>query len=183
MRSDIKYFIKIILTVLISILAFNAIANMLFGSLGNTSESESWNYILTLYIFLAILGATIAFQDFKILNPFTNIVSGILSSALLGFYYGGSMTDNNSTVAIISGLLLVIVTIFLSIRKNPIIVGIFTPVTTIAAYGFAFYTGTNMISLLIASRFSDAIFWGIVCLIYIYLTTKNLLFILAKITK
>lgn len=183
MKNDVKNFIKIIVTVLISILAFNAIATMLFGSLGNTSESESWNYILTLYIFLAILGATIALQNFKILNLFTTILSGILSSILLGFYYGGSMTNNNSTVAIISGLLLGIVVGFLSIRQKQIMVGIFTPVTTMAAYAFAFYAGTNMISLLTASQFSDAVFWGIVCLIYIGLTTNNLLFILTKITK
>ena len=173
MKNNLQSVIKIILTIFLSILAIDAVATMVFGSLGNTSESAEWNYILILYVFLAVLGASVTVYRFTKIQFIITILLPILSLALLGFYYGGSLTNNNSQIAIITALISGTIGVFISIKKNKIILEIITPVATIAAYGFAFYAGTNAIALFTVSRLFSAILWSIACLIYINLTVTN----------
>ena len=187
MRLPIKYISKIIFVVVVSILAFDAIATMLFGSLGKTPESSEWNYILTLYIFLASLGAIALIANlksnlkiFKIVKPIAAVLSATLSFALLGFYYGGSTTDNNPQIAIISAIALGIVGTILSLKYHQIIIEIVTSIASIAAYGFAFYAVTNASAYFSVSKLLGGILWGIICLIYLGISINNFTTILSK---
>ena len=146
MKNNLQYLIKIILTIFLTILASDAVATMVFGSLGKTPESAEWNYILILYIFLAFLGASVTVYRFTKIQFIITILLPILSFALLGFYYGGSLTNNNPQIAIITAFISSTIGGFISIKKNKIILEIITPVATISAYGFAFYAGTNAIA-------------------------------------
>lgn len=183
MKRNLKYISIIIVAVIVSILAFDAIATMIFGSLGKTSESSQWNYILILYILLAIIGGSITFYKFTKIKSIATIFSAILIFGLFGFYYGGIMTDNNSQIALLTALVSAGLGILLGIRNPRFSMIIITPIATIAAYGFAFYAGTNAIALFTAFRFLGAILWGITCLSYIILTISNLFFILTNIKK
>ena len=184
MGFPIKYIGKIVVVIVASILAFNAIATMLFGSLGKTPESSDWNYILTLYIFLASIGA-ISFaarlrliaifakskSKLRIFTIFKPLTAG-LSFALLGFYYGGSMTDNNAQVAIITAIALGVLGTVLGLKPNRLVNAAVATIATIAAYGFAFYAGTKAIALFTASQLLSGILWGIICVIYLGITWK-----------
>ena len=170
--------------VVVSILSFDAIATMIFGSLGKTQESSGWNYVLTLYIFLGSLGiiSTIANTQSKLkislnFQSIPTVLSATLSFALLGFYYGGTMTDNNHQVATIAAITSGAIATILSLKQNQILGAATMPIATIAAYGFAFYAGTNAIALFAVSKLLGGIFWGIICLIYIGLTVVNFTFI------
>ena len=184
MKFPIKYIGKIVVVVVASILAFNATATMLFGSLGKTPESSDWSYILTLYIVLASIGA-ISFaarlrliaiiakskSKLKIFTIFKLLTAG-LSFALLGFYYGGSVTDNNAQVAIITAIFLSILGIVLSLKSNQLVIAAVATIATIAAYGFAFYAGTKAIALFTVSQLLGGILWAIICVIYLGITWK-----------
>ncbi|MDJ0576616.1 MAG: hypothetical protein QNJ65_15785 [Xenococcaceae cyanobacterium MO_234.B1] len=176
-----KYISKIIVAVLVSILAFDAIANMVLGSLGKTPETSEWNYILILYIFLATIGVIAVASNIKTqlklfnrFQPLVPILSATLNCALLGFYYGGSMTNNNPQVGIITAIALGMIGTILSLKQQQIIIILTAPIATIAAYGFAFYAGTNAIALFNVSKLLGGILWGIICLIYIGITITNL---------
>ncbi|MDJ0633790.1 MAG: hypothetical protein QNJ34_11440 [Xenococcaceae cyanobacterium MO_188.B29] len=182
MRLPIKYISKIIFVVVVSILAFDAIATMLFGSLGKTTESSEWNYILTLYIFLASLGAIALIANlktnltiFKIFKPIATVLSATLSFALLGFYYGGSTTNNNPQIAIITAIALGIVGTIFSLKYNQFIIKGVTSIASIAAYGFAFYAVTNASAYFSVANLFGGISWGIICLIYLSITINNLM--------
>ena len=175
MRFPIKFILKIVVVVVVSILAFNAITTMLFGSLGKTPESSDWNYILTLYIFLASIGAiaTVAkikskLKIFTIFKPLT----GGLSFALLGFYYGGSIADNNPQIATLSAIALGILGTVLSLKPALLVTAAVATITTIAAYSFAFYAGTKAIDLFTVSQLLGGILWGTICVIYLGITWK-----------
>lgn len=182
MKFSTKYFLMIALVLIVSVLAVDAIANMLFGSLGKTPESSDWNYILALYIFLASLG-TIALvanleksklKVFQILQAIAKILSVTLSCALIGFYYGGSLTNNNLQVAIWVALALAVFGTIFSLRQNQMIFAAIAPIHIISAYAFAYYAGTKAIALFYGSRLLGGILWGLICLAYLGATMLNI---------
>lgn len=183
MKENFKYFFKIIITTIVFILIFDAIAAMLFGSLGMTSESNRWNYVLLLYIFLAILGTSESIYNLKKSESISTIISTILGFSLLGFYYGGSITNDNFYIALSTALVSNILGVFLLKKYHAITLIIIKLIKTIAAYGFAAFTGINAMSLFTVSRFLEAILWGIVGLIYINFTVSNLFGVLTNLKK
>lgn len=182
MKFSTKYFFTIAIVLIVSILALDAITTMLFGSLGKTPESSDWNYILALYIFLASLGAISLVANleksklkvFQILQAIAKILSVTLSCALIGFYYGGSLTNNNLQVAIFAALALAVLGTILSLRQNQMIFAAVNPVPIISAYGFAYYAGTKAIALFYGSRLLGGILWGLICLAYLGVTMVNI---------
>ncbi|VEP17579.1 membrane hypothetical protein [Hyella patelloides LEGE 07179] len=188
MRLSISNILKIIVVVVVSILAFDAITTMLFGSLGKTTESSDWNYILTLYVFLASLGAIAIIAKiksklkiFKIFKSVAAILSATLSFALLGFYYGGITTDKNPQVAIITAIVLGTLGTVLGFQQNQIIIAVTASIASIAAYGFTFYAGINAIAQFSVSKLFGGILWGIICLIYLGITITNLTTVSSKL--
>ena len=180
MKLSIVKIAKTIAVAITSWWAFNAISIMLFGSLGTTPKNSDWNYILLLYVFIATIGI-VAFianikSRLKIWKTFSfvaAVLSVTLSFALLGFYYGGSLSDNNPQIATITAIVLGTLGTILALKKNQIVLAASMTVATIAAYGFAFYAGTNAVAYFSVSKLFGGIVWSMVCLLYIGLTINN----------
>ncbi len=182
MKFSPKYIFTVVIILIVSLLTLDAIATMLFGSLGKTPESSDWNYILALYVFLASLGAIASvanlkkrkFRILKIFKAIAKTLSAALSCALIGFYYGGSLTNNNLQIAILAALSLAALGTFFSLKQNQMMFVVISPIPVISAYAFAYYAGTKAIALLNVSRLSGGILWGLICLMYIWATIINI---------
>lgn len=89
----------LILTVIVGVLTGHAISQFIFGSVGQTPESEAWPYVAVLLKVLAAAGATSALRVLLGGRCWIGISAGILSAALLGallgFFYVGVATSDN----------------------------------------------------------------------------------------
>ncbi|NJL64501.1 MAG: pentapeptide repeat-containing protein [Methylacidiphilales bacterium] len=105
-----RVFISLRISALVVLFAtFTAISHMTFGVLGNTPEIPAWSYTKALIVSLVIsgLGASLRriFHQQSILEKLITTLSGTTSAALLGFYYGGTIQNNNLQIAAISALI------------------------------------------------------------------------------
>ncbi len=150
--------VTLVTAFIITILAIHANSYMLFGSLGRTFKDPGWSYIVTLLLFLAISGAATGIRVW--LHPRSRhyhrsqLISGILSATLLGFFYGGIGTDQDPLVASISAVGTGSMVILLEwanskIRLNdrPLLAAM-TLVGTLNAYTCALLIGSWAIALL-----------------------------------
>jgi len=151
---------------------------MMFASLGQTSGSKGWGYILTLQIVLATIGMTgclshVAKKSAAI-QKFCHFVLTILCGVLLGFYYGGVYTDNNSQAAVIMAIAMSIIFYLLDRWQPRIASAMAMTIASVCAYGFALMRGVAAINLIASSLFVTGIIWACICFIYLGLTANNL---------
>lgn len=157
------------------ILVVDAIANLLFSSLGKTATNIGWSYVLTLYIFLAAIGITHYLSTrVKLTSNFFQTITTLLCGALIGFYYGAIAADRNPQVAMISAIALSILFGFGQWLRYRFLLAIVALTSKIAAYGFAFFSGTQALSLLSVSKTLPGIFWLALSLIYIAIASDIL---------
>ena len=177
MISSRHRFIVTIITTAVTILAANAVAGMLFSSLGKTWGSRGWNYVLALWIILATTGVSAGLAgylpvEFKLARRTCAVISTALSGAILGFYYGGTASDHNAIIAIISSVALGLIFALLT-RQEQIKIAV-ALISAIAAYGFGFFAGTQGIALISVSSPGGGI-WILVCCLYLLMAIANLL--------
>jgi len=103
-----------------------------------------------------------------------------LSGVLLGFYYGGTYTDNNSQAAVISAIAVGIVFNLLNYYRRQAVYLAAIVIAGVCAYGFALIRGIAAINLIAGSLLIPGIIWGSVCLIYLGLAVHNLAMPLAS---
>ncbi len=166
-------------TGIVALFAANAVSRMTFGALGRTAAESAWSFVLALYISLAIAGA---FSGVRVITGskliagrVATIVSGAASGALLGFFYGGSTTDNNPQIAIASAVLGGVIMAIASFRVRGGFVAVAVAIAgAITGYGFAFLMGTTAIAFLSTQQFVWGIIWGTLSAAYIWLTINSL---------
>lgn len=166
----------------------NAISVMVFGSLGKTADNNGWSYVVTLCIVLATTGLTAYLANFKefrsrLLKSTCLLVSVLLGGALLGFYYGGTVSNNNPEVATISAIALSLIFGICARKQYQIISVASAFISALAAYGFSLYAGTQGIASLSASINLWGVIWSIACLVYIAIALENFLTGVNKILK
>ncbi|NES21956.1 MAG: hypothetical protein F6K41_24275 [Symploca sp. SIO3E6] len=160
-------------------LAVNAFSSMIFGSLGTTAADPAWSYVVALGISLAIAGASCGIRvkigSKSMVGRFVTTISGTASSALLGFYYGGTITNNNPQIAIASAVFggIVIASAIIFVRRKFVAVAV-TVVGTVASYGFAFFVASIAIAYLSVQKFLAGVIWGSLSVGYIWLTINSL---------
>jgi len=158
---------------------------MMFASLGQTAGSKGWGYILTLQIVLAIIGITGYLSNSVILPRIVKkccyFILTTLCGVLLGFYYGGTYTDNNSQAAIVSAIAIGIIFNLLDRYQRQAVSIIVMLIAGICAYGFALMTGIAAINLIAGSLLVPGIIWGCVCSVYLGLTVNNLAIAFSKL--
>lgn len=167
-----------------AIITIKAVSVMMFASLGASSTGKL-SYVLVLQIVLATIGIcgylSISVNLNSNLSQPTFTLSSTLGGVLLGFYYGGSYTDNNLQYAVLgaiaSGMLFCLGAVF-----RPSLMRTATAfISSICAYGFALMAGIRGINLIAAAQLTLGVVWLAVSLIYIALTVSNAIAGIAKI--
>ncbi len=179
----------VVVAVVVGLLAVDAYSQMIFGVLGRTSAEPAWSYVIALYVSLAIAGTFCAARVLTgsklIAEQVATIVSGAASGALLGFFYGGSTTNNNPQMAIagaVIGGLVMAIAISFRVSSRFISVGV-AVAGAVAGYGFAFLVGTTAIAYSSAQKLVWAVIWGSLSIVYIGLTMTSLTLAVKEITE
>ena len=152
----------------------DVLTRLILGTQGQIPESRSWPFVILLYGVLSVAGIASGMSSIqpKISKAgrFSGTVSAILSGALLGFFYAGIATNNNSLAAlagmIVGGLLM----FFVSSRIHRQVVTV-----ALAAAGSVTTYGATFLLSATASAFlsTHKLFWGacfsILSLLYLWL--------------
>jgi uncharacterized protein YjbI with pentapeptide repeats len=172
---------------IVSFVTFPAISQMGFGVLGNTPEVPAWSYTQALVASLAISGLGASFRGIfhqkSILEHVITTLSGAASAALLGFYYGGIIQNNNPQVAVISAFTASMITAILCFTFTSGLMRVIVAVTGfISNYGLTFLISSLAFAYLSTQNYFLGSIWGIFTLILLALTMRSLNLAILEIT-
>ncbi|MEL6402531.1 MAG: pentapeptide repeat-containing protein [Cyanobacteria bacterium J06626_4] len=162
---------------LLGVLMFHAVSSLVFGALGTLPGQAAWPYIVALYIALAIaaVGTFLRRLSWRI-TVLAQPLAGLAIAALMGFFYGGRLTDNDPTFALVGaisgGLLGGLMTLI--IRTSPVaaIVGL---LGAIAAYGLAFLLWVSGSNLFTTGTWGRGLTIAAVAVVLVGVTLGNLM--------
>ena len=171
------------MTFAIALLVGNALSRLIFGALGQIPNSSAWSFVLILYGTLSLAGVSAGISLLKSIplrtSRLASILSAVSSGALLGFFYAGSASGNNPSIAIAgavsTGLLMLLASVFLHQALVKIAI---TTITTVTSYGAAFLLGATASVSLSAQQFAIGFICAIATLAYVWLTLNSLKLIL-----
>jgi uncharacterized protein YjbI with pentapeptide repeats len=157
----------------ICLIVGDVLTRLILGTQGQIPESRSWSFVLLLYGVLSVAGiasviSTIQPETSKV-GRFLTKISAILSGALLGFFYAGVATDNNSQAAL-AGMVVGGVLIFLissRIRHQIVKIAIATA-GSVVTYGGAFLFSATASAFLSTQKLFWGICFGLLSLIYLW---------------
>lgn len=187
-RSRVGYGPESILIGLLVIAAFgglacHAISQMLFGVLGTTGEDPAFPYLWALLVCLSSAGGSCATLNrsghpFRVLKA----IAGLTTSALLGFFYGGVLMDNDPQgAAITAGIAAVAGAIISLIARTRLVTIAISTVGGCAAYGLCFFCGTRASSLLSVHHVWAGGYWGLLALFCLGVTLRIIAILLAAV--
>ncbi|MEG3841126.1 hypothetical protein [Microcoleus sp. herbarium14] len=139
----------------------DVLTRLILGTQGQIPESRSWPFVLLLYGVLSAAGLAGAiackYPKTSKLGRFAGTISAILSGALLGFFYAGSATNNNSQAALAGMAIGGVLMFFVSSRIR----SQFAQVAIAAARSVATYAAAFLFSATASAFLStDKLFWG-----------------------
>ncbi|NER84781.1 MAG: pentapeptide repeat-containing protein [Leptolyngbya sp. SIO1D8] len=167
--------ISAILLVSAVMLMLHAISSMVFGALGQLPGRPAWPYVVALYIALAIAATSTGIQTipFCYTRPFQRLM-GASVGALVGFFYGGVLTEENLISAIVSAVFLGILGLWLTWRVHQTrMMALLTLMGAIATYGFAFVLGTTASDHLTIGLWGWGLVWAGLSIFYIGVTIRS----------
>jgi hypothetical protein len=157
------------------LLAGNAISTLVAGSLGQTPTDKAWAYVVALVICLGVAGGLAGIHS-KISPSFkrwSDLVAGSLATAVVGFYYAGSVTDKDPRWAIAGAVVGAGVALAWGWRQTISSTIAFQMMTTLAAYGFSFLVGATAIALVNVGNWLPGILVSLVSLLFLWLTWRG----------
>jgi hypothetical protein len=177
---------SVVLAGAVALLSVDAFSKMIFGLLGRTPAEGGWSFVIALGVSLAISGTfsglRVMMRPKSLARRIATIVSGAASAALLGFFYGGSTTDNNVQIAIAGAVLGGVLMALICLRvRRPIVSVAVAAAGAVAGYGFAFFIGATAIAYLSVQKFVWGVFWSALSLGYIGLTMNSLTLLVREI--
>ena len=143
-------------------LAGRAVSHLVFAALGQTPADRAWHYVVVLYLSLSITsiasGGRVRLRLQSRLSLILGQIAGLSSAALLGFFYGGSLTTNHLAGAIGGASLLSLGVWLLEKRCSPPWLGVAIAATAvIAGYGLTF----SLTAAAAACWFGGWLGWGL----------------------
>ncbi len=168
-----QFLILFLVAIVFATLSLYAANILIFGILGRTPEDPAFNYSIALFTSLIVSGiASVARKRWRRIGT---ILSGTVSAAWLGFFYGGYTTGNNPVVAGISAVIGAIAgaLICVYVKKGFINVAVGV-VGTISAYGSAFLLFAVAITFLSANYIIYGCLWAAWSVIGIAMTMASL---------
>ena len=168
-QSLTKLLVSIFFSIIIFVLTFHSHSQMIFAVLGLTPENSTWSYSVALFTSLGVAGIAVAIRATiipSILQRIATIISTAASSALLGFFYGGTAFGvENPQVAVTSALISAVSMATISLYYTQGLVPILITVAgTVAAYGFTFMMVTVASAFLSTQNLVKGIIWVVLSL-------------------
>jgi hypothetical protein len=155
------------------------VSQLVISSLGQTMDDRAWQFVVLLYVVLGLAGLSNALQNRAVLpRRSLAILAGALPVALVGFFYAGTASDNNPTVAAIGAVVGAAIGIAGSGRRFYVIT---TAAGAVCAYGFTFWLGSTAIALMTVQRFVWGIPIAILTCCWLWLTWRCCCLILDRI--
>lgn len=150
------------LAIVISVVVGDVVTKLILGTQGQVPESRSWSFVLLLYSVLSAAGIASAISSIQHkhlkLGRFAGTVSAILSGALLGFFYAGTATNNNSQAALAGMVFGGLLMFFVSSRIHRQVAKIaIATAGSVSTYGAAFLFSATASAFLSVQK----LFWGI----------------------
>ncbi len=163
----------------IALLVGDALSRLIFSALGQIPGSSAWSFVLVLYGVLCSVAVSSGISSSKRISlpirKMARTLSTVLSGALLGFFYAGSASGNNSTLAIAgaiaAGLLMLFANIFLAQEWVKVTIA---TITTVTIYGAAFLLGATASIHLSAQQIGMGTITAIAALMFAWLTLNSL---------
>ncbi|NJO43446.1 MAG: pentapeptide repeat-containing protein [Cyanobacteria bacterium CRU_2_1] len=173
-----QLWVQISIAVITLVFVGDVVSQLVISSLGQTMDDRAWRYvvILCVVIGLAGLGTAIKFLtgSRSRLGRRAEILSGLLSAALIGFFYAGISSDNNPTVAAIGAFVGGFFAAFVRSREVGSVLKVTTAAAgTVCAYGFTVWIGSTAIALLSVQRFLWGILISLLTLLCLWLTSNS----------
>lgn len=161
------------------VLMFDLVSQLAFSSLGQTTDDRAWRFVVALHVVLALAGLGTAAKFLlgrQRYGAWAEIGSSVLSAALVGFFYAGSSSGNNPTIATLGAFAAAGATALMRWRLGcrTSSLNIVTAVAgTVCAYGFSFWVGATAIALLSVQRFAMGILISLLTLLCLWLTVAS----------
>lgn len=167
-----RFVITLIVLLLGALVMFHAVSTMLLSSIGTLPGSAAWPYVLALYVALAIAASGSGLQTLQLpVAHLAECFTGGATGALIGFFYGGTWTGNNSIVATISAVGMGFLGLLIAHQgDSPLIAAILGTLGAIAAYGLTFGLWTVASSYLTTGGWGLGLAWGLVAVFYLGVT-------------
>ncbi len=143
--SHLQSILRAIATFGVAVVMTDTVSRLVFGALGKTWEDPAWPFVLLLQGVMAGIGLATALTLFaeRPLRSWAYWAAGLLTGALLGFFYGGYLNKSNPGTAAVGAMIgLVVMGILLRVAgaqpwlKVGVAVG-----RAISLYGFTFFVG------------------------------------------
>jgi uncharacterized protein YjbI with pentapeptide repeats len=157
----------------ICLIVGDVVTRLILGTQGQIPGSGSWPFVLLLYGVLSAAG--IAGAIARTQPPTSKVgrlagtISAILSGALLGFFYGGTATNNNSQAALASMAIGGVLMFFVSSRMRHQFAKIaIAAAGSVATYGGAFLFSATASAFLHAQKLFLGTFLGLLSLLYLW---------------
>ena len=174
------------MTIAIALLVGDALSRLIFGALGQIPNSSAWSFVLILYGVLSLAGASAGISSLNSISlkasRFAGTFSAVLSGALLGFFYAGSASKNNPSLAIAGAISASLVMLAASVFFQQALIRIaIATIATVTTYGAAFLLGATASVSFSADQVAIGITCAIATLVYILLTLNLLKSILRSL--
>ena len=158
----------------ICVIVGDVVTRLILGTQGQVPGSRSWPFVLLLYGVLSAAGVAGAIA--RTLRPTSKMgrlggtISAILSGALLGFFYVGTATNNNSQAALAGMAIGGVLMFFVSsrIRRQVAKIAI-VAAGSVATYGAAFLFSATASAFLTTQKLFLGTCFALLSLLYLWL--------------
>ena len=157
----------------ICVIVGDVVTRLILGTQGQVPGSRSWPFVLLLY---GVLGAAgLAGAIARTQRPTSKVgrlagtISAILSGALLGFFYAGTATNNNSQAALAGMAIGGVLMFFVSSRMRHQFAKIaIVAARSVATYGGAFLFSATASAFLSTQKLFLGTCFGLLSLLYLW---------------
>ena len=144
--------------------------------MGTLADNPAWPYVITLYGVLGLATGSAGWQSLsERRRGLALLLTGVSTGALMGFFYGGRLTDDNPQVAIAGAMLLGMLGLIAAWKAPPALSRtLLGTLGAIAAYGFAFLLWTDGSSLVTTGSWVLGLIRMALALVAIGITVRSL---------
>jgi hypothetical protein len=151
----------------------DVLTRLILGTQGQIPGSRSWSFVLLLYGVLSVAGCACAIASKQPktskLARFAGTISAALSGALLGFFYAGTATNNNSTAALAGMVFGGLIMFFVNLRVRWQIVKVArSSAGSVSTYGAAFLFSATASAFMSTGQLFWGGFFSLVSLLYFW---------------